>query len=43
MKSVPVTTEGYETMNLQKPIWVRSPRQVNESEYRVLQEHVQGV
>ena len=33
MKSVPVTTEGYETMNLQKPIWVRSPRQVNESEY----------
>ena len=32
-KSVPSTVEAYETMNLQKPIWVRAPRSVNESEY----------
>eukprot|EP00536_Pseudo-nitzschia_multiseries_P010953 jgi/Psemu1/319968/estExt_fgenesh1_pm.C_3530005 len=34
MKTVPETIEGYETVNNQKPIWLRSPRDVNEEEYK---------
>jgi molecular chaperone HtpG len=34
MKTVPETTEGYETVNTQKPIWLRSPKDVEEEEYR---------
>mmetsp|Transcript_17688 Transcript_17688/g.40806 ORF Transcript_17688/g.40806 Transcript_17688/m.40806 type:complete len:761 (-) Transcript_17688:108-2390(-) len=34
MKTVPETTEGYETINNQKPIWLRSPREVEEDEYK---------
>mmetsp|Transcript_36576 Transcript_36576/g.53709 ORF Transcript_36576/g.53709 Transcript_36576/m.53709 type:complete len:754 (+) Transcript_36576:88-2349(+) len=33
MKTIPVTKEGYEVMNSQKPIWLRSPREVTEEEY----------
>mmetsp|Transcript_32377 Transcript_32377/g.66178 ORF Transcript_32377/g.66178 Transcript_32377/m.66178 type:complete len:765 (-) Transcript_32377:285-2579(-) len=33
MKTVPQTTTGYERMNNQKPIWLRSPRDVTEEEY----------
>lgn len=34
MKTVPETTEGYEAVNNQKPIWLRSPREVTETEYQ---------
>merc|ERR1711907_260675 len=34
MKTVPETTEGYENVNNQKPIWLRSPRDVEENEYK---------
>ncbi|KAG7367465.1 heat shock protein Hsp90 [Nitzschia inconspicua] len=34
MKTVPETTEGYETVNNQKPIWLRPPKEVNEDEYK---------
>merc|ERR1712003_304610 len=34
MKTVPETIEGYETINNQKPIWLRSPREVEEDEYK---------
>eukprot|EP00980_Cylindrotheca_fusiformis_P006315 scaffold1354_cov112-Cylindrotheca_fusiformis.AAC.2 len=34
MKTVPETTEGYEAVNNQKPIWLRSPREVSEDEYQ---------
>jgi molecular chaperone HtpG len=34
MKTVPETTEGYETVNTQKPIWLRSPKDVEEQEYK---------
>jgi len=34
MKTVPETTEGYESVNNQKPIWLRSPREVSEEEYQ---------
>eukprot|EP00429_Kryptoperidinium_foliaceum_P001288 CAMPEP_0176016820 /NCGR_PEP_ID=MMETSP0120_2-20121206/8047_1 /TAXON_ID=160619 /ORGANISM="Kryptoperidinium foliaceum, Strain CCMP 1326" /LENGTH=736 /DNA_ID=CAMNT_0017349827 /DNA_START=9 /DNA_END=2216 /DNA_ORIENTATION=+ len=34
MKTVPETTEGYETVNNQKPIWLRPPREVTEEEYQ---------
>mmetsp|Transcript_45741 Transcript_45741/g.50985 ORF Transcript_45741/g.50985 Transcript_45741/m.50985 type:complete len:820 (+) Transcript_45741:115-2574(+) len=34
MKTVPETTEGYETINNQKPIWLRSPREVGDDEYK---------
>ncbi|KAL3919587.1 MAG: hypothetical protein SGILL_003684 [Bacillariaceae sp.] len=34
MKTVPETTEGYETVNTQKPIWLRSPKDVEEQEYQ---------
>jgi heat shock protein beta len=34
MKTVPETTEGYEAVNNQKPIWLRSPREVTEDEYQ---------
>ena len=34
MKTVPETTEGYETVNNQKPIWLRSPKEVTEDEYK---------
>jgi len=34
MKTVPETTEGYEAINNQKPIWLRSPRDVKEDEYK---------
>lgn len=34
MKTVPETTEGYEAVNNQKPIWLRSPREVTEEEYQ---------
>lgn len=33
MKTVPETKEGYEQINNQKPIWLRSPREVEETEY----------
>ena len=33
MKTVPVTTASFERVNNQKPIWLRSPRDVNETEY----------
>ena len=33
MKTVPETTEGYEKINNQKPIWLRSPKDVTEEEY----------
>ena len=34
MKTVPKTTEGYEQMNTNKPIWLRSPSEVTPDEYR---------
>ncbi|MGK3758510.1 MAG: molecular chaperone HtpG [Bacillariaceae sp.] len=34
MKTVPETTEGYEPVNNQKPIWLRSPREVSDDEYQ---------
>lgn len=34
MKTVPETIEGYETVNNQKPVWLRSPREVTEEEYK---------
>lgn len=34
MKTVPETIEGYELVNNQKPIWLRPPREVEESEYK---------
>ncbi len=34
MKTVPETKEGYETVNNQKPIWLRPPREVTEEEYQ---------
>eukprot|EP00580_Thalassiosira_gravida_P009944 CAMPEP_0201625364 /NCGR_PEP_ID=MMETSP0493-20130528/1185_1 /ASSEMBLY_ACC=CAM_ASM_000838 /TAXON_ID=420259 /ORGANISM="Thalassiosira gravida, Strain GMp14c1" /LENGTH=528 /DNA_ID=CAMNT_0048095331 /DNA_START=11 /DNA_END=1597 /DNA_ORIENTATION=- len=34
MKTVPETTEGYELMNTNKPIWLRSPSEVTEEEYK---------
>ncbi len=33
-KTVPETTEGYERMNTNKPIWLRSPSEVTEEEYK---------
>jgi len=33
MKTVPEITQGYELLNTQKPIWLRSPRDVTETEY----------
>jgi len=33
-KTVPETTEGYETINTQKPIWLRPPKEVEEHEYK---------
>jgi len=33
MKTVPKTVEGYDLMNTQKPIWLRSPKDVTEEEY----------
>lgn len=32
-KTVPKTTEGFETVNNQKPIWLRPPKEVEEDEY----------
>eukprot|EP00566_Odontella_aurita_P004702 CAMPEP_0113588786 /NCGR_PEP_ID=MMETSP0015_2-20120614/35713_1 /TAXON_ID=2838 /ORGANISM="Odontella" /LENGTH=794 /DNA_ID=CAMNT_0000494707 /DNA_START=99 /DNA_END=2483 /DNA_ORIENTATION=- /assembly_acc=CAM_ASM_000160 len=34
MKTVPETREGFEVMENAKPIWLRSPREVSEEEYR---------
>jgi heat shock protein beta len=34
MKTVPETTESYEQMNTNKPIWLRSPSEVTEEEYK---------
>ena len=34
MKTVPETTEGYEQMNTNKPIWLRSPSDVTPEEYK---------
>jgi len=34
MKTVPETTEGYEKMDNQKPIWLRTPKEVTEEEYK---------
>ena len=34
MKTVPETTEGYDRVNTQKPIWLRSPKDVTELEYQ---------
>jgi molecular chaperone HtpG len=34
MKTVPETTEEYERVNNQKPVWLRSPRDVEEEEYK---------
>jgi len=34
MKTVPETTEGYELQNTNKPIWLRSPSEVSEEEYK---------
>lgn len=33
-KTVPETTEGFERMNTNKPIWLRSPSDVTEEEYK---------
>merc|ERR1712137_611143 len=33
MKTVPETTETFERVNNQKPVWLRSPREVEEEEY----------
>lgn len=34
MKTVPETTEAYEQMNTNKPIWLRAPSEVTEEEYK---------
>ena len=34
MKTVPETKEGYELVNTQKPIWLQSPKDVTEEEYK---------
>eukprot|EP00957_Ditylum_brightwellii_P086181 6557503-Ditylum_brightwellii.AAC.1 len=34
MKTVPETKQGYERVNFQKPIWLRSPKEVTEEEYQ---------
>jgi heat shock protein beta len=34
MKTVPETTETYEQMNTNKPIWLRPPSEVTEEEYK---------
>lgn len=34
MKTVPETTEAYEQMNTNKPIWLRPPSEVSEEEYK---------
>jgi len=34
MKTVPVTKEEYETMNTQKPVWLRPPKEVEDDEYK---------
>jgi len=34
MKTVPKTTEAYEQMNTNKPIWLRAPSEVTSDEYR---------
>jgi len=34
MKTVPETTTSYEQINNQKPIWLRSPKDCNEEEYK---------
>jgi heat shock protein beta len=34
MKTVPETTEAYEQMNTNKPIWLRPPSEVTEEEYK---------
>eukprot|EP00577_Skeletonema_sp_RCC1716_P007962 CAMPEP_0113377148 /NCGR_PEP_ID=MMETSP0013_2-20120614/3010_1 /TAXON_ID=2843 ORGANISM="Skeletonema costatum, Strain 1716" /NCGR_SAMPLE_ID=MMETSP0013_2 /ASSEMBLY_ACC=CAM_ASM_000158 /LENGTH=751 /DNA_ID=CAMNT_0000259281 /DNA_START=75 /DNA_END=2330 /DNA_ORIENTATION=+ /assembly_acc=CAM_ASM_000158 len=34
MKTVPETTEDYELMNTNKPIWLRTPNEVTEEEYK---------
>jgi len=34
MKTVPETKEGYELVNSHKPLWLRSPRDVEEEEYK---------
>ena len=34
MKTVPETTQGYEQMNTNKPIWLRSTSEVTEEEYK---------
>jgi len=33
MKTIPETTEGYELMNNQKPVWLRPPKEVTDEEY----------
>lgn len=33
MKTVPIKSKGYEQLNNQKPIWLRSPSEVTEEEY----------
>lgn len=34
MKTVPETTEAYEQLNTNKPIWLRSPSEVTDEEYK---------
>mmetsp|Transcript_16068 Transcript_16068/g.22886 ORF Transcript_16068/g.22886 Transcript_16068/m.22886 type:complete len:744 (+) Transcript_16068:152-2383(+) len=34
MKTVPITKQGYEEMNNQKPLWLRPPKEVEEDEYK---------
>lgn len=34
MKTVPITTEGYQRVNNQKPIWLRPPKEVDDEEYQ---------
>lgn len=34
MKTVPVTQQGYELVNTQKPIWLRPTKEVTEDEYK---------
>ena len=34
MKTVPETKQGFERVNNQKPIWLRSPKEVTEDEYK---------
>lgn len=33
MKTIPVTKEGYDRVNNQKPIWLRPPKEVTDEEY----------